>query len=342
MSKCDIQLLMADSVPAGGILNGEAVVTVHQPVETKGVKVLVGWRTHGRGTRSRSVVIEQVIFAGELSAGEMRFPFAISVPTGPLTFHGEYVNVEWFALATVDLPWAVDPGVERVFALQRSDTAEPYVHGVRPPVTGLKDAKPMAVGDGCLVAILFFFLLLFAGVFALVVSRTLILAGSGWMTAIVLLLFLVFCAIPLFILYRIFRQRVARRRIGDVKVSVSKVAPATGETTELALDLLPGRNLELGNITATLTCMERAVSGSGTNRSIYTKTLHEEKASLSEGRSSVSSHNPARFTRFLEIPADAPPTFVSDYNDVLWTIAIRIEVRNWIDWEDSFTLAVQP
>jgi hypothetical protein len=127
-----------------------------------------------------------------------------------------------------------------------------------------------------------------------------------------------------------------------VKVSVSKLAPATGETIELALELMPGRNLELGNITATLTCMERAVSGSGTNRSIYTKTLHEEKASLSEGRSSVSGHSPARFTRFVEIPADAPPTFVSDYNDVLWTIDVRIEVRNWIDWEDSFTLAVRP
>src|SRR5262245_12969667 len=161
VAKCNIELRIPESVPATGTLEGEVVVTVHEAVETQALQVQVGWFTHGRGTRSRKIVIERVLFSGDLNAGEMRFPFAISLPTGPLTFHGENINVEWFAAATVDLPWAIDPRMERVFALRRTNTAQPYVFGSRLPLTGLEGARRMAVGDGCLGAVLVCFILLF-------------------------------------------------------------------------------------------------------------------------------------------------------------------------------------
>jgi hypothetical protein len=331
---------MPESVPAAGTLNGEVVVAVHEPVETKALKLQVGWFTHGRGNRSRRIVLERVLFAGELKAGEMRFPFAISLPTGPLTFHGENINVEWFAQTSVDLPWALDPRMECIFTLRRAQSVEPYVFGSRRPLTGLQSARPMAAGDGCMVGILVCFIILFFGVFALAASKTIM--RSGWMTLIFAALFLIFCAIPFSVLYRVVGRKWANRRAGQVKFSVSNATPAAGDLLKLDLEFTPKRNLELNHIAVTLTCVERASSGSGTSRSTYSHTVHEEQTLLTDSRGWLSRREPVQFTQLIQIPPGAPPSFVTDDNEVHWGITIRMDIRNALDWEDSFTLAVRP
>jgi hypothetical protein len=331
---------MPTSVPAAGTLEGEVVVTVRESVETKGLKLQIGWGTHGRGNRFRQIVMEQTLFAGELKAGDLHFPFALSVPTGPLTFHGENISVDWFAIASIDFPWAADPKVECGFTLERTDTAEPYVFGSHVPVTGLQGTRRVSVGDGCLIAILVVFLVGFFSVFAFVASKT--FQQNVWMMIFISLFALAFCGMPLYLLYQLLGRKWANRRAGDVKVTVNKVAPAAGELLKVDLQFTPKRALHLNNIAVTLTCIERATSGSGTNRSTYTNTIHEEQTLLMDSNRSVARHEPVEFTQLVQIPVDAPPSFVAGDNEVLWSIAIRIDIRSAMDWQDSFTLAVRP
>ena len=198
----------------------------------------------------------------------------------------------------------------------------------------------MSAGDGCLIATLAGFLVAFFGVFAFIASKT--FPQNAWMTVFIAIFAVSFCGLPLYLLYQLLGRKWANRRAGDVKVTVNKVNPAAGELLKLDLQFTPKRALYLNNIAVTLTCIERATSGSGTNRSTYTKTIHEEQTLLMDSNRSVARREPVEFTQLVQIPVDAPPSFVAGDNEVLWSIAIRVDIRSAMDWQDSFTLAVRP
>ncbi len=85
-----------------------------QRIECRGVRVLLGWRTDGRGTKDSSTVYEETLFAGELPIGEQEYPFQATIPLGPISYAGHYININWFVSAHIDLAWQRDPKTERL------------------------------------------------------------------------------------------------------------------------------------------------------------------------------------------------------------------------------------
>jgi len=82
-------------------------VQTQEEVGCRGVWCWVGCRIHGRGTDEEIELLpEQQIHAGPLLPGQpIGYPIQVSVPaSGPPTFVGRYVKLEWVARVRLDIP----------------------------------------------------------------------------------------------------------------------------------------------------------------------------------------------------------------------------------------------
>ena len=101
----------------GERLTGHIVATVDEPTNCRGLTVTIGWHTEGRGTKDSQPHFEDTLHEGPIEPGGQRFPFVTTLPEGPLSYAGHYVNVVWHVRARLDLAWRIDPKVERTFYL---------------------------------------------------------------------------------------------------------------------------------------------------------------------------------------------------------------------------------
>ena len=112
----------------GDVVRGEVVVQVEKATTCKSLKVSVGWSTHGRGNRASADVMASDLFAGDWTPGEYRYAFEATLPHGPYTYNGHYLNVGWYVEARADVPWALDPKDEVEIELIPSDEPLPATH----------------------------------------------------------------------------------------------------------------------------------------------------------------------------------------------------------------------
>lgn len=333
MARCELKLVLNQtSCPAGGKLQGHVVVNAEQPIHTKAVTVELAWRTHGKGNRARAEIARQTLFAGELESTE-HLPFEFTLPNGPLTYHGVFINVEWFVRARVDLNWAIDPKAEAIFSLRPGNRADlPYEHGATLPSLGPEDGPEGSTGSTQAKPIVL--ILLFASVTLAVVG----LQQSDFM------FLLAGCAVALItaaVVFLALKRRVAERRIGAVQLNLSTFEPRPGDSIQVAVTLSPTRSITLNGVTAVLRGYERAVTGSGTRTSTHTSEFHRQQQSLMEGPQQLSPLEPGRFVTAVTIPLDAPPSFYAADNQVCWVIDVRLDLPLWPDWTNTVTLAVK-
>ena len=151
------------SYVGGEVVRGEVVVRVEKETTCKSLMIEVGWSTHGRGNRASDDVFEENLFIGSWQPGEYRYPFEATLPHGPYTYHGHYLNVDWYAEARADVPWAFDPKDEVDFELIPSDDPLPATHpslDVDPTVGfDMTAGLGFAIGAGAFA---------FAGIFAVI------------------------------------------------------------------------------------------------------------------------------------------------------------------------------
>jgi hypothetical protein len=51
---------------------------------------------------------------------------------------------------------------------------------------------------------------------------------------------------------------------------------------------------------------------------------------------------PVELTCTLQVPADAPPTFRANNNDVRWRVAVHFDIEGWPDLEEFVDVTVMP
>jgi len=121
MSKCDLQIVFErdDRTYRGGDeVSGTVYVQVNQDVETNGIVLERFWQTHGRGNTATGPKERNVLFQGDLRAGQsLSYPFRFTAPDGPPTYHGRYLNVDHYVHVHVDIPWAIDPKLKEEYVL---------------------------------------------------------------------------------------------------------------------------------------------------------------------------------------------------------------------------------
>ncbi|MDF1663547.1 MAG: hypothetical protein P1V97_17380 [Planctomycetota bacterium] len=361
MAKCDLSIEFDGNIreyAIGDIVRGRVTVQANSNCTCNGLILTGLWRAHGHGNRASEDCHEEILFRGDWTAGQKEtFPFHFEVPPGPLSFHGHYLNVDWFVGVTADIPWALDPSAEEDFIVfQEKD-----------------DDTIIALGEFGLVPELDKHLGLSASSVDTfkthrieVVSNSQSLSGMGPLIAgIVLavgLLFscifgsvlisdfgpfaLLFAVLPLamtsMVAFFLVRNFLAEKKLGKVEVKLQPSALfAPGRRGDLEVKFCPTAAASLNKVTASLKGQERVIRGSGSNRTTHTHVIFEEDFTLCEARA-LSVGEPVTLQANFKLPDNAPISFKASDNFLEWTIAIHIDIPSWPDWNESHTFVVYP
>ena len=320
MSKCDIVVEFdkdGRTFHAGEIISGKVYVTPNKDVSCNGVLIAIGWATHGRGNKDDALIDALEYDSKQFLAGQtVAYEFRFESPSAPLTYHGHYLNVDHYLSVRLDVPWSLDPKAREEYLLLPGPACAPV--GEIYDVTETGEPKKAM---GCALAV--------AAVIA-VVSLS-----FGFLPVIIIA-----WALTVFLGFKVFRNAMASRLLGEAVFKLARHRAAPGELLPVSIEFSPTRPFGINGITASLKGVEEVVSGSGTNRTTHTKTICEQHyvlsdaAQLSTGRQVVSGE--------ILIPETDAWTFHADDNKLTWNVTLRVDIPNWPDWVASAELELIP
>src|SRR5690554_867815 len=298
--------------------------------------IVLCWHMHGRGNRTSQTPIGLVLFRGDWSAGtKASYPFELELPNGPHSYHGHYLNVDWFLRARADIPWAIDPKAEREILLGPGPKTDPatYIN----VANGAHDVFAKRKGNKGFMSI---FMLLFslpfigAGLFVMLLG----LIGGPGMEAIFLVPFGgVFFLSGAVVFFFATRNKFAAMKLGDIRLAWPEgiVHPGDDIPISCQIDATKGLN----GVNATLVCRETVVSGSGTNRSTYRHDIFSRAIELKQ---SAQGGKRLSLEGGFGIPDDSPVSFYASDNELSWIVVVHIDIARWPDWKRELYLDVRP
>ena len=317
----------------GDEIRGEVVVVVEKDTRCKGLTVSHQWQTHGKGNRASGSPESITLFEGDWQRGEYRYPFSFIANNWPFTYHGDYLNVDWYIKATADVPWAFDPSTEEEFLLRWPSTGvsqsevsqalvaasfkRDLIQANRGTYLGVGGIGAVVVGSGML-----------ALGFAIDAFGLMIFAGILYIAAIALIVAMI-------------RIKMASGKIGEVQLSLEPSPAYPGAAMTARMAFAPQSDAQINNITATISGEEVVVRGSGTNRTTYRNTIHEETVVMHQG-GLVPAGQPVDITATFMLGEDAPLSFDATDNDLNWNIKYHIDIARWPDWSENKSFIVKP
>jgi len=340
MSKCDLEIVLDHPdrpYKPGEKLSGFVGVTVNTDCKCNGLTIASQWRTHGSGNNRSGPNHPTTLFEGEWKAGEQHVhPFELTVPNGPLTYHGQYLNVDWYLTARADIPWALDPKAKTEFVLVDDPSVPALDHGPLQK-TGATSASGVASGA---VAAIMLGVFAFAGVFMCVGFGS---AFHGdWVSAIPFAIVpVLFAGVALFVLSRFLRNVLASRRLGEVEFTVGPDHVRGGDTLNVRLRMTPRTEVKLDAVRARLHAQERCTSGSGTNSHTYTHSVWDETVHL-RGPGTLKAGVPIEITGQVQMPPNPAPSFAASDEYLHWKVEVILDAAGWLDWTRAWELAVRP
>lgn len=343
MAKCELKVVLDEPgrvVRVGERVTGHVEVDVGAACTCNGLTLTQQWRTHGRGNTVSRPGEPLTLFTGEWRPGEVhRYPFEVQAQPGPLTYHGHYVNVDWYLEAHADIPWAIDPRAEAEYVLEIGDADPGELRQLDGPRSR---TAPLTQDRSTLLIVLLLGgvapFVLFGAVLTLVGIGEHLVRGKG---GLLILGGLVSAGLPLAIALVALRNAFAQQKLGEVRLACEPDTVAPGGRTTLRLSLAPRAALDVQRITVTLLGEEVATSGSGTSKRTSRHTLRERAHELSGARR-LAKHEPLELELELEVPPDAVASFDTDWNAVAWSCQVHVDIARWPDWTGSAPLVVLP
>lgn len=316
MSKCEltIQLDDPDQVRWGGdSIQGVVHVEALADVKCNGLTIETNWKTHGRGNVASGDAVKQVLFVGQWTQGQReQYPFEIQLLDGPPTYHGHYINVDHYLTANVDVPWAFDPKVSLPIPLRIGKDSSFSSTPSRPEASRT---------IGCLIL-------------SIVSIAFLAASAAIGVIAIAVVVGVILIAVILWIVGSV----MPKWKLGNVDVQWDGEA-VVGQPFRGRLVLDPKRPVSVGPATLKWVGAERAVSGSGSNRTTHRHELFSHSVTLAERidlKSGVRTEIPIE----IMIPDDTAASFHLGDNELQYRCDFRIQIDRWPDWRRKIPIAV--
>lgn len=341
MASCDVELVLDREDPtyrAGEPVTGSVRVTADEDLPDGKLVVQVQWRTHGRGNGSEGHPKRITLHRGGWTDGEVT-EHAFELPTpddGPLSYTGKYLFVSWYVDARAELAWKRDPEATAELLLLPGEPPD-----APPEPAPFEGADRPKAGEGCLIAFGFVFAgagLATGTMYVLHLLGRAEIEGDAWVAGF---LGLAFTLVGGGIAFGAARRRIARRKLGDLTVRLDRTRLRPGDAVDVTLLLRPRGELRITGATARLHGYERCVSGSGTNKKTYTHTVHRAVQVLFDERR-LAPGREAEAGASLVVPADAPTSFESTSNDLIWSVTVTVSLPGWPYWEQEYPLEVLP
>ena len=317
MAACSLKIELDDPQKprtGGETISGTITITTTGQVQCKALEVTSTWSTHGRGNIDTGDVDQQVLFQGQWDANrEYRYNFTLKAATWPPTYYGTLLNVSHDVRVRARIPWAKDLTASSEFTV----TATTPPEDLKPPEAKKKSHSIIGWVIGGILLVL-------------------ILA----MVSVFLLIF----AIPLLIgaaCYWFVRVFLPRQVTGSIDCTVEPKRVTGGQTVRGQLRFTPKRNMTINAIQWTVTCGEKCVSGSGSDRKTHNHEILNQTQRLSEA-GQLRVGEPQSFEFSFPVPPDAPPSLKFSDNELNWEGELRIDIAKWPDWVQKFPLIVTP
>ncbi len=314
MATCNLKIDLDEpkQIRLGGeTITGTVIVDCQQDTNCKGLEISTAWSTHGRGNLDHGLGELVVAYQGAWHAGqEYRYPFKLKVAPWPPTYYGTYINVSHCVVARAKLAWKTDPRVEKEFPVMATTTPDD-LQPVRQPKAG--GAKVI------IYVLLAIFGLAFGLAFIWLIPFLLIIAGLVWF----------------------FKFFLPKQLTGSVKCDVEPKRLQAGEKLKAHLSFTPKRSVKVNGVSYTVSCVEKCVSGSGSNRTTHThELLKQTEALIGEGL--LPAGQLQSFDVAFQIPRHAAPSMKLSDNEITWSVVFRIDIPRWPDWTETITLVVTP
>ena len=339
INNCDLEVELKDrnqTYNPGDTVSGTVHVEVSKDCRCDALNLSLEWFTHGRGNARSEIVDLQSLFQGDWTAGEHHaYDFETTVPPGPYTYHGNYLNVDWRVKAHADIPWALDPTAERELTLEPTGTEETFrpgeEHKAETVLAATDNDQTISWSDALIGSIS---LISGLGLIAFLRSTDQFLGA--------LLLAVPFIGVGGLFVYLSVRNYFAEQRLGDVDVHLDPGDASPGETVRCRVEMEPPSTVTLNEVTVRLHGHEKVVSGSGTNETTYTHTVHDEETTISRSKQATIRSGRRTFRTSLALPSSAPFSFYARDNQMRWDVEVHVDVPNWPDWVHTDLVTVRP
>jgi len=326
MSKCKVVISTQKThYKLGDTVKGQVSVEVDKECKCDALVLKKLWSTHGKGNRSSGGSEELKLFQGVWQPGTYTYAFSFVLDEGPYSYHGHYINIDWYLNARADIPWAIDAKDELEIILEK-DEANPVenVSGYQLHESG---ENPVSIHN---IGLLKYLPLLFVVVgVLLMVFEEMPIFGA------------IFAVAGSVAFFKIIQSSIAERKLGDVECLVDVANLSAGDRVNFTISFTPKTNIKINSAHVKLLGQEVAVSGSGTNTTTHTYTFHDDKIPIL-AQNSFSSGIPVRDKHILRIPDNAAPSFIVPDNKIIWTVVIEIDIPRWPDWINSLSIRVKP
>jgi hypothetical protein len=348
MSKCTLKIVLDLPQPtyaAGEKVTGRIEVSASEDCECQKLSLSRAWRTRGHGEDAFGKPEEQVLFNGAWRAGQnASYPFEFVAPIGPLSYHGEMFNVEWYLHAQAAITGALDASTDEGFRLVAAEVTPgfnlgPAFRGVGSHQKLMKFGQTLAQGCGLITGVFFLLFSLVLGLIVRDVFRRAATPGPpewSW-----LIVWLLFAAGTAALLFWVLRPIIARRKLGPVEAQVTPGIVRPGEAVTCSLRFQPRANIDLSEATATLRGMEIVDWQSGDETHTRRCIISEQPVTFAQDRRLMAGESIPVETS-LSVPANAPTTFMSAHQQLLWLVNLRLRLRGWPDWTYDIPLIVRP
>ena len=288
-------------------------VTSEEALTCRALTLELGLETHGKGDKDSVSAAKKTIHTGMIPAGTSEFDGSITLPrirrATPATYHGHFVNVDWFARAVLDMSWVSSADSEvRIQVEPRNKGPEGEGETDSAPSQRIADSKllepdmpyawVLALGLAC------------AGIYY---ART----DQEGFTVVMLILFILTLAAW-------YNDRATVRSIGEVSFLVGPRRVFPGSDITACVMLSPPRDLKVNSVSVELRGAEEAISGSGSDKETHTHTLFNGTERLLQDAVVAAGKGLEANVRF-RIPDEAPASMELKANRVAWTVELSIE-----------------
>lgn len=384
MARCDLTIELDQPREVhhpGDEVAGHVVVQTDGGVRCDGLIVELLWSTHGRGSTSSGDAESLELFQGEWTGStSMRYPFRFTLPAGPVTYHGHYLNVGWFIRARADIPWKIDPKAETEIVLasgeaehQAADWERQFTSGYQEDLASLVAEAHQAASDpqvgahasarfsladlraqafsspgsslaacGCL-ALIVGVPLIFIGTFSMAAWDAVNKARAGeWGDAVPgLIMGGILVALIVFFVGALIRERMIKGRFGTIRFELDPDNISPGEAAGVRISFTPQKDSELEKGTVRVQAYEEVVSGTGTNKSTLRHTVYEDEVEFCGARR-LMGRQPVVLEGDITVPEDAAPSFDAPRNQLIWKVEVQLHVARFPDWGTSRRFVVRP